>query len=485
MKTNKILLIVVIFGSVVVVIHLLVVIIKSIVEPNASVERQSDSLPVVIGVSERLSPGVRFCSGVAKPHRVIKNNEFWQTVVDKNVYLYSAYYDNRYHQKNISYHYIRAVVALRNRVSDQSLHCYLWIKSSDRPLIVTAIGQQIWSDFWSKDDSTRILYKAYLMSCPVPKVYHNRVLAVSLTHRHCGQPINYLPIRSNIRPEERQYFAVCVKPMDFSEDISKRLIEWIELQLILGADVIQFYVYSVDQNARKVLDHYSGVGRVRTELMSLPGAQPNRPRIRSQYLADNVWQKRRMELIAYNDCLYRHLYSHRYVVLLDLDEAIVPRMHSDWRQMIDYISTLEPNANRIYSSFAAQNVYYFGSLNDRLEPKSGRQIVSNDLVILRHDLRSSNFSAAGFAVKSFVDTDHTLAVFNHYSLIPLYHNMSRYSLIHKSVAQLNHYRKDCPKTMFIECSDNFMKYWQKDDIVFKYRNQLIPRIESVIRRLKL
>ena len=480
MKTTKIVLLVFIVFIVILIINLFYLILRN----NNSIElvsHLSASLPVVIGVSESLSPRVKFCPNVVKPLRVIKNNKFWQTVVNKNVYLFSSYYDNRYEQNNVSYHHIRTMAAIRSQVSDLTFYCYLWTNESNRPLIVSVISQEMWSHFWSRDDPMRVLFKAYLMSCPVPKHYHNRVIAVSISDRQCSQAINYLEVKPSVEHEERRDFAVCVKPLNFSKDISIRLIEWIEFQLLLGADLIQFYTYSIDHKTQKLLDYYRSVGRVRTEFISLPGAQPNSPRIRSQYLSDNVWQKRRMELISYNDCLYRHLYSHRYVVLLDLDEANVPRIHSNWKQMIDYITQLEPNANLLYSSFAAQNVYFFGSLNKKIAEQNRDQRVSNDLVISNHMIRSANFSAPGFAVKSFVSTSHTLVVFNHYSLIPLYSNMSRYSLISKSVAQLNHYREDCPKTMLLECEQDFMKFWQKDNIVLKFKSQLINRIEFVIK----
>ncbi|CAG2163743.1 unnamed protein product [Oppiella nova] len=209
--------------------------------------------------------------------------------------------------------------------------------------------------------------------------------------------------------------------------------------------------------------------------MSIPGAGPNEPLIRFQYLKDNIWQKRRLELIPYNDCLYDHLYSHRFVVLLDLDEAIVPRLHNHWTQMIDYIISLEPNALQLYTSFSAQNAYFFGQINNRFLQNLSNNELSTDFLILRHVYRSANFSAKGFAVKSFISTDTSLAVSNHFTLFPLFHNMSTYSMISKSLAQLNHYRDVCPDTMHVECKDNFLKYSTIDTIIWKFKNQLIHR----------
>jgi hypothetical protein len=339
------------------------------------------------------------------------------------------------------------------------------------------MSNELWVDFWSKD-LTLSLYKTYLLSCPVPQDFKNKVIGVSITSHECEKPKNFLEVKQNYLNKDKKDFAVCVKGLDFHEDISLRLIEWIELQLILGANLISFYIYYVNQNTQKVLDYYKRIGKIELISVSLPGNEPNVPLIRSQYLRDNIWQKRRLELIAFNDCLYRHLYSHRFVVMLDIDEAIIPILHNNWKEMIDYIITYDSNSLREYTSFAAQNVYFFGSFSKHIEPKSLAGIPSH-MFMLRHIYRSANFSQPGFAVKSFVSTDTTLAVFNHYGLFPLYNNMSRYSLISKSLAQLNHYRDNCPNTMFIQCKDNFAKYWKKDLHIWKYKNQLIRRVGKV------
>lgn len=48
-------------------------------------------------------------------------------------------------------------------------------------------------------------------------------------------------------------FTVCVKPLDFLEDISERLIQWIEINRILGAEKIEIYVKNVGENVWKIL----------------------------------------------------------------------------------------------------------------------------------------------------------------------------------------------------------------------------------------
>ena len=82
----------------------------------------------------------------------------------------------------------------------------------------------------------------------------DRPFAVSLVRKKCNQAVNKLQVI--FKPPisgKKMDFAVCVKGLDFpQQDISFRLMEWIELLKILGAHKIFFYEYSVHPNAKKV-----------------------------------------------------------------------------------------------------------------------------------------------------------------------------------------------------------------------------------------
>ena len=109
--------------------------------------------------------------------------------------------------------------------------------------------------------------------------------------------------------EEKKKFAVCVKGLAFPEDdLSVRLVEWIELLTTLGADKVFIYDLEVHPNVTKVLDHYSQEGKVEVTPLSLPGHQPNLPVLQYLYLQNKINDKRQNELIPYNDCFYRNMY---------------------------------------------------------------------------------------------------------------------------------------------------------------------------------
>jgi len=67
--------------------------------------------------------------------------------------------------------------------------------------------------------------------------------------------------------------------MDFLEDLSSRLVEWLEANYLFGAQKIVLYNYKVHENMQRVLDFYAktrweGEAEKRFEAVriSLPGA---------------------------------------------------------------------------------------------------------------------------------------------------------------------------------------------------------------------
>lgn len=63
--------------------------------------------------------------------------------------------------------------------------------------------------------------------------------------------------------------------------------------------------------------------------------QPNVPSLYLLWTGDQngnfYWPAEMLEL---NDCLYRNLNRHEYLVIMDLDEMIVPLNLPDWHQLL-------------------------------------------------------------------------------------------------------------------------------------------------------
>ena len=95
------------------------------------------------------------------------------------------------------------------------------------------------------------------MTCRLPDSHKDKVPAVvSLLEEDCEDIRNSLRVIYDPLPknQQKEKFAVCSKGLDFPrEDISVKLVEWIETSLALGAARIFLYQLDVHPNISKVL----------------------------------------------------------------------------------------------------------------------------------------------------------------------------------------------------------------------------------------
>lgn len=484
-------------------------------------------------------------------------------------YLYNAYYDDRWRAGQPS---VR-VLAMIDRIQPPPTNCLLWsatLNRSQSPLVSRASFVYAWYPKWGnyKDG----FLQPWIVTCPVPRSHPKLVpdsvslvavpppkrakrssssLANSLAEQSASiaMPPSFssslpsvaepaepqrqhqrkspselsldcqatLPITNNLpvfnqRPAVKQRFAVCVKGLDFPhEDVSVRLVEWIELLNLLGAGKIFLYELDVHENISKVLDYYQKRGMVELSPLTLPGDQPNLPEYQHLYLKSKLTAKRQNELIPYNDCLYRNLNSYQYLALLDIDEIIMPLKHHNWIDLMDQVeswSLAEQNYSR--ASYNVRNVYFFDDLagplgttsakpgpqqSDNEDPspaplgvdwaelEAGERGIPPYLHMMQHVYRSKNYTKPGQYVKCFHNTDRVVSLHNHFPM-NCFGQCTTYSIpVH--LAHLQHYRKDCVGPLKQSCKSDFRVFTQRDTTIWKYKQQMIRRTTRVLNHLGL
>lgn len=450
-----------------------------------------DDYPVLVGSaieSQFMSLEVYNCSSeVAKPLEIWWNNEYWQAVDNRKVFLYSAFYDRRFVYLKVQYHYVRIIGMSVNKIGKEPYYCTLWYDNFPKAITVKADATEIWLQHWNRNPQPNT-HHAYLFTCPIPLEIRDKGTYphfVSLSSQKCTDLTTLLPVKkeglNSWQNGSRQNYAVCVKGMDFVKDLSIRLIEWLELLFILGADKVFFYKYRIHENMEKVLDYYEKQGRVSVVPLTLPGDQPNDPKARSSYLKRAVWQKRRNEIVPYNDCLYKNMYLFEYIIPLDIDEVIMPVKRYTWTKMLSDYRKESPQVFKKTSSFSAQNTYFLDVYNSTYNPD-----VPSYYHMLQSRIRSANFSLYGHSVKSFVSTSLSKTVFNHYTLESLYYSVKKTNhVMNTSHVQLNHYKERCPRDIYSQCQSKFLVYTKIDRTIDKYQKSLFYHVESVLKKLKL
>ena len=156
---------------------------------------------------------------------------------------------------------------------------------------------------------------------------------LSNRHKYPGSPNNMIPV-SNVKDTgSRKYnFTVCVSPM-FRSIRGNQMVEFIEVNRVFGADHFVFYNSSADTSSSELYFEYYAA---RSVLSLHPWTIPKRAQKRIHYFA---------QLAAINDCVYRNMFVSKYVVIVDLDEFIVPLKAQSW---LDLIRSIDQGRSKCY-----------------------------------------------------------------------------------------------------------------------------------------
>lgn len=402
------------------------------------------------------------------------NNIYWQTLRTSNgtFQLYGAYYDIR--KRSLIGPSVRILGMIDRIQPSVKTYCHFWFDGQKEPHIVKSFEYKyIWHNKWG--NYKQGIYQPYLIACRIPKPFHGIVPAsVSLVEKECETATNNLRVIYNRPPDDhKKGFAVCVKGLDFLyDDLSVRLIEWIELLNMLGADKIYFYNLQIHQNISKVLKYYEKEGKVQLTQLTLPGGQPNVPGFQHLYLTKKTNHKRQNEIIPYNDCLYKNLYLYDYIALLDIDEVIMPK-HGDmfWAETMKRVL---PKAKQVradgYHSYNFRNVYFF---DQQHHDHGWYPEIPKYMHMLQHVHRAKNYTKPNQYVKCFHDPERVLTLHNHFPLACLGGVCKSYP-VDTEDAHLQHYRADCVKTLKKSC-DEFRDNLTEDVTIWKFRDELVSR----------
>ena len=359
-----------------------------------------------------------------------------------------------------------------NTFSDENVKMCFRYEEDGRTLSLTvdALISDIWLEEWG---GTSDGYIGILATCSFPSSKIIQPISVHVGPIPCYEdPSHSLVIASieKINPTIRRQFTLCIKGLDFEDDVSEKLIAFVELHRILGASFFHFYVFDVHENVLKVLRLYERSNVVRWHNLTLPGDLPSDKEGRRMLFEKDVWIKRRMELIPYNHCLYENLHKSEFVVPLDMDETIVPLRRKNWSQLLLDEKIKLGKSFKDYASYAVRNVYFFPEIQN----KNGSLKNGMENVDYLDSIRTSIISPEGDSIKSFVSTKRTLTVHNHYALSTLNPAVKRtHHFNSKDV--LKHHHRVCDER-HLDC-DLLMEDVRVDNSALRYAEELRARIK--------
>ncbi|ESO93255.1 hypothetical protein LOTGIDRAFT_67021, partial [Lottia gigantea] len=149
----------------------------------------------------------------------------------------------------------------------------------------------------------------YIYSCLLPK---NLTVSCPLhvsTNNVRSSSEAVLPV-IKVQPVDKQkQFGICISPL-FGSIPGAKLIEFIELSKVLGAQKFYFYDNKISDEMKEILNYYMKKGIVETIPWSIPVGE------------NSIWYHG--QLIAHNDCLYRTMGTIKHVLFNDIDEFVIP-----------------------------------------------------------------------------------------------------------------------------------------------------------------
>ena len=292
---------------------------------------------------------------------------------------------------------------------------------------------------------------------------------MSLTSHPCVSPINFLRVRSHvIKEKDRKNFAMCVAPLHGPYNSTTELIQWIEMNRILGADYFMFYNLSTSRYIDHILNYYRRQHLLEVipwNISKFPPGSENE----MHYLGQHA---------AMNDCLMRVKNLSKFAVNCDIDEVMVPHSNlSTWHDIIEH--TPEKGGYLFQNSFFRLN--WKNVQNDFPDKHSATKY---DLFFLFKLRRETKVFRARLRSKYFVRTDVTELMGTHevFAMKPGYWTYT----LPVDVGLLHHYRTiyaDVNGT-FIPDPNNNIRSVIDDSVYRKYRDKLVHNVVAVYSEIE-
>ncbi|XP_059143255.1 uncharacterized protein LOC131930689 [Physella acuta] len=249
------------------------------------------------------------------------------------------------------------------------------------------------------------------------------------------------------------HVALCAKILHGNTLDPEKIIEWVEMQKILGVDKILVYNLGIPDHIFRVFRFYQFEGIIEIQPYELPGEPEGRNLSEAfkrtpQFLHD--------ETLAVVECRLR-MAGYDYIISHDLDELIIPRENISIKQFLQHQTAKHPDA----ASFFFHTEFFITTW----EPTNPEE----DLMIKRYRKTTvPRWECYKYVyLSNRVVTSVTHAVY----VIPPYKNVR----VPPGDAVLHHYRQ-CPEDTWKTCTVPSTV----DDVMTRY-----PGVDERVRAVRV
>ena len=372
----------------------------------------------------------------------------------QDVFVYSAFLDERDNdidakdRNRNDTHAVRimAVLPSPRKRKNPTLYCVGLLTSGQ----FWSVQLKVYVTHMSQDRT----YIPHILSCHLPReLWQTPPCSVLISPT--SEPRNtsqWIKVHSSVSTVQHN-IEVCVPPL-FGDIAHTNLIEFIEVVRLFGADRIHFYNYHVSLSAEKVLRYYKKLGIVTVLPWKLDS--------RLTHTNDLHYHGQGLNI---QDCLYRNMFSARFLAFMDIDEVFVPRNHSSWISMMTSVKN--------YTQIAGV-VVHSAFFDPRWQHKDNSS--SNVRIHRLTDVTRSKPMDRG-RTKCIVNPRHVFEMSIHNIGKTILASMKKVDLPIKLVL-LNHYRICRGSRRF--CQDHII-----DNTLLAYVSELETNVKNVLATLAL
>lgn len=382
-------------------------------------------------------------------------------ITDK-LYFSSAFLDLRFNK------YVVRILGMKPRNGSHSVSCIFKNKFTNLPIIASARETIVYEAF--PDNS---LYIAVIWTCAAPSTNPQQVHIVPAGATRGPQalagatlPVQKGPIMHENKNISSMSLAACVKPIHGNPDYSK-LVEWIEIHRMVGVHYFAFYVgYIKDtmfiRNISKIYEHDDLIfDWIPYDLMDNVVEDVETRRSLTNFQRFGIYEQG--ILVALNDCMYKLSARFSHVLIIDLDELLIPSREKTIQDMMLDISQ-GPDVDIFYnvSGYSFNTAWYFdnwySSKDTQIFPRTSTKDNVTSLYFVNHKLRTE-----------VMDVQPKSIIGSHCFLAVNWHGTTRvHPLCNKSlnlfVGQyvkfgfIHHFRNDCSEKFYnAECAEMITK----------------------------
>jgi len=198
----------------------------------------------------------------------------------------------------------------------------LWYESQEEPYIVDAISNLTGLN---QLPTTQFIFEEFTITCPLPAANPAPTHVSILRHdAACGNTSHayktFIAVTHSVRRDKPQHqFGVCVTNGYGVYKTVEEVVEWVEMHHLLGVSEIHLYD-SGYRNLTAVIDYYTKTKKTMT-VKRIPhplGSEGVRTDGVDLFTVDQI---RNLRTTSLNDCMMRHMYRYRWLVVVDLDEV--------------------------------------------------------------------------------------------------------------------------------------------------------------------